>query len=191
MHLRLSSRTVLARARLQVAQLQSAGGFRPGYHHLHHVHAVCDWPDGPQHGAGAAQALCSSFSCDRPKRSLGSVPWTGCFGLTIIAREGGVGHHMDVGAWLRGLGLERYEVALPADAVPVTDSTAKDTAERRQVTGRQPRARASKPSCSAVRRISARRDRVHRLLHTRPRMRVIKPSKDSSATCCQTRESLR
>src|SRR6516165_1799707 len=89
---------------------------------------------------------------------------------------------MDVGAWLRSLGLERYEAAFrdneidgavlpsltaedlkdlgvaivghrrklldsiaalradaseksrPADAVPVTDRTAKDTAERRQVT---------------------------------------------------------
>ena len=37
-------------ARLQVAQLQSAAGLRPGYDHLHHVHADRDWPAGPQHG---------------------------------------------------------------------------------------------------------------------------------------------
>src|SRR6516165_12367082 len=96
--------------------------------------------------------------------------------------EAELGTIMDVGAWLRSLGLERYEAAFrdneidstvlpsltaedlkdlgvaivghrrklldaitalrayasakspPADAVPVTDRTAKDTAERRQVT---------------------------------------------------------
>ena len=37
-------------ARLQVAQLQSAAGFHSGYDHLHHLHAVCGRPDGPQHG---------------------------------------------------------------------------------------------------------------------------------------------
>ena len=29
---------------------QSAAGLRPGYDHLHHVHADRDWPAGPQHG---------------------------------------------------------------------------------------------------------------------------------------------
>ena len=39
------------------------------------------------------------------------VPWTRCFGRKIMCAGAKLGPTMDLGSWLRSLGLERYEAA--------------------------------------------------------------------------------
>src|SRR5215468_132041 len=46
-----------------------------------------------------------------------TVLWTGCFAWKIISAETELGVFMDLGGWLRSLGLEQYEAAFRENAI--------------------------------------------------------------------------